>query len=156
VDKQTVPEFQQAAFSAAQGLHLRPGENQLRLSHHQVLDKESAHTKTFEEVRSTIEPILAEEKLNSLSNDVSAQMASAIRQSNRQSLDDLAKKFDLQIGETPAVPSPRRSASSVRHRTAPGALQLRPGELSSPLRVDRGFVVITPKDVLPAHAASLG
>ena len=33
--------------------------------------------------------------------------------------------------------------------------QLRASELSSPLRIDRGFVVITPKVIQPAHAASL-
>jgi peptidyl-prolyl cis-trans isomerase D len=156
VDKQTVPEFQQAAFSLPRGSISDLVKTNYGFHIIKVLDKESAHTKTFEEVRSTIEPILAEEKLNSLSNDVSAQMASAIRQSNRQSLDDLAKKFDLQIGETPAVTITQTvgelGSSPELHQVL---FQLRPGELSSPLRVDRGFVVITPKDVLPAHAASL-
>jgi peptidyl-prolyl cis-trans isomerase D len=156
VDKQTVPEFQQAAFSLPKGSISDLVKTNYGFHIIKVLDKESAHTKTFDEVRSTIAPILTEEKLNSLSNDISAKMASAIRQSNHQSLDDLAKKFNLRIGETPAVsitqPVGELGASPELHQVL---FQLRANELSSPLRIDRGFVVITPKDIQPAHAASL-
>ena len=129
VDKQTVPEFQQAAFSLPRGSISDLVKTNYGFHIIKVLDKESAHTKTFEEVRSTIEPILAEEKLNSLSNDVSAQMASAIRQSNRQSLDDLAKKFDLQIGET-HHPDGRRARFVTG--TAPGALPVATRRVEQP------------------------
>jgi peptidyl-prolyl cis-trans isomerase D len=156
VDKQTVPEFQQAAFSLPKGSISDLVKTSYGFHIIKVLDKESAHTKAFEEVRNSIVPVLVDEKLNSLSNDISAKMASAIRQSNRQSLDDLAKKFDLRVGETSAAsitqPVGELGASPELHQVL---FQLRAGELSSPLRIDRGFVVVTPKDILPAHAASL-
>jgi peptidyl-prolyl cis-trans isomerase D len=156
VDKQTVPEFQQAAFSLPKGAISDLVKTSYGFHVIKVLDKESAHTKPFEEVRNSIVPVLVEEKLNALSNDISAKMASAIRQSNRQSLDDLAKKFDLRLGETPPVsitqPVGELGASPELHQVL---FQLRVGELSSPLRVERGYVVISPKDIQPAHGASL-
>jgi peptidyl-prolyl cis-trans isomerase D len=156
VDKQTVPEFQQAAFSLPKGAISDLVKTSYGFHVIKVLDKESAHTKTFEEVRASIVPVLVEEKLNALSNEISAKMASAIRQSNRQSLDDFAKKFDLRVGETPAAsitqPVGELGTSPELHQVL---FQLRVGELSSPLRVDRGYVVISPKDVQAAHAASL-
>ena len=33
--------------------------------------------------------------------------------------------------------------------------ELRPGELSDPLRLDTGYVVLTPKEILPAHQGTL-
>ncbi len=156
VDKQTVPEFQQAAFSLPKGAISDLVKTSYGFHIIKVLDKESAHTKTFEEVRNSIVPVLVEDKLNALSTEISAKMASAIRQSNRQSLDDFAKKFDLRLGETPAAsitqPVGELGASPELHQVL---FQLRVGELSSPLRIDRGYVVITPQNVQAAHAASL-
>lgn len=156
VDKQTVPEFQQAAFSLPKGAISDLVKTSYGFHIIKVLDKESAHTKTFEEVRNSIVPVLLEDKLNVLSTEISAKMASAIRQSNRQSLDDFAKKFDLRLGETPAAsitqPVGDLGASPELHQVL---FQLRVGELSSPLRIDRGYVVITPQNVQAAHAASL-
>ena len=38
----------------------------------------------------------------------------------------------------------------------PGGHSLdRPGELSSPIQVDAGFAILTPKDILPAHPGTL-
>ena len=76
-----------------------------------VLDHEQAHTKSFEEVRSTIEPTVLDEKVSAKANDVAEKIAAAIRQSNHQPLDDLAKKFNLDC---------RRTASRFGHRPADG------------------------------------
>ncbi len=121
-----------------------------------ILDRETAHTQSFEEVRSSILPALLDEKVNDLSNSISAQMASAVRQSNRQPIEDLAKKFDLQLGDMPPVtmtdPVGDLGNSPDLHQAL---FQLRQGELSTPLRVDRGFVILTVKSIEPAHAATL-
>ena len=39
--------------------------------------------------------------VNNKANQISDQMAAAVRQSNHQSLDDLAKKFNLELGDLP-------------------------------------------------------
>ena len=156
VEKQTVPEFEQAAFSAPKGSISDLVKTQYGFHIIKVLDRETAHTKSFEEVRSAIAPIVAEQKATEDANNISTQMAATVRQSNRQSLDDLAKKFNLQLGETPLVsvtePIGDLGSAPELHQTL---FQLRPGELSQPLQVPQGFVILTPKDVQPAHQGTL-
>ena len=102
VEGQTVPEFQQTAFNLPKGSISDLVKTQYGFHIIKVLDRETAHTKTLEEVRSEIQPVVLADKVTAEANDMSNQMAAAVRQSNRQSLDDLAKKFNLQLGETAA------------------------------------------------------
>ncbi|MGD0544212.1 MAG: peptidyl-prolyl cis-trans isomerase [Candidatus Acidiferrales bacterium] len=156
VEKQTVPEFEQAAFSVPKGSVSDLVKTQYGFHIIKVLDRETAHTKPFEEVRSTIVPILTDQKAAEQANNISTQMASAVRQSNRQSLDDLARKFNLKLGDTPPVsvtdPIGDLGNSPELHQIL---FQLRPGELSQPLQVPQGFVILTPKDIQPAHQGTL-
>jgi peptidyl-prolyl cis-trans isomerase D len=156
VEKQTVPEFEQAAFSVPKGSVSDLVKTQYGFHIIKVLDRETAHTKPFEEVRSTIVPILTDQKAAEQANNISTQMASAVRQSNRQSLDDLARKFNLKLGDTPPAsvtdPVGDLGNSPELHQIL---FQLRPGELSQPLQVSQGFVILTPKDILPAHQGTL-
>jgi peptidyl-prolyl cis-trans isomerase D len=156
VEGQTVPEFQQAAFNQPKGSISDLVKTQYGFHIIKVLDRETAHTKTFEEVRDTIVPIVLDEKVRQDANDVSNQMAAAVRQSNRQPLDDLAKKFKLELGDTaPASytePVGDLGNSPDLHQVL---FQLRPGELSAPLQSDKGFVILTIKDVQPGHQGTL-
>ena len=83
-------------------------------------------------------------------------MAAAVRQSDRQSIDDLAKKFNLEVGDTPAVaitdPILPLGTSPELHQAL---FSLHSGELSQPIQVESGFVIMTVKDVHPAHQATL-
>jgi peptidyl-prolyl cis-trans isomerase D len=121
-----------------------------------VLDRESAHTKTFEEVRDSILQPVLDQKVNAEADDISNQMAAAVRQSDRQSIDDLAKKFNLEVGDTPPVaigdPILPLGNSPELHQVL---FSLHSGELSQPIQVDSGFVIITVKDIVPAHQATL-
>ncbi|HXQ27296.1 MAG TPA: peptidyl-prolyl cis-trans isomerase [Candidatus Acidoferrales bacterium] len=156
VEGQTVPEFQQAAFSLPKGAISDLVKTQYGFHIIKVLDRETAHTKTFEEVRSSILQPVLDQKISDQANDISDQMAAAVRQSNRQSLDDLAKKFHLDLGETPATAVtdpilPLGNAPDL-HQALFG---LRPGELSQPIQIESGFVILTAKDILPAHQGTL-
>jgi peptidyl-prolyl cis-trans isomerase D len=156
VDGQTVPEFQQAAFSVPKGSISDLVKTQYGFHIIKVLDRETAHTKTFEEVRDSILQPVLEQKVSAEANDISNQMASAVRQSDRQSLDDLAKKFHLDVGDTPPVgvtdPIMPLGNSPELHQVLFG---LHAGELSQPIQVESGFVILTVKDVLPAHQGTL-
>src|SRR5277367_5955661 len=144
VEGQTVPEFQQAAFTLPKGSISDLVKTQYGFHIIKVLDRETAHTKSLDEVRSAIVPIVAEEKATEEANNISAQMAGAVRQSNRQSLDDLAKKFNLQFGETPLVSATEPLGDLGNTPELHQALfQLRPGELSQPLQLPQGFVILT-------------
>jgi peptidyl-prolyl cis-trans isomerase D len=156
VEGQTVPEFQQAAFSLPKGAVSDLVKTQYGFHIIKVLDHEEAHTKSLEEVRDTVQPALLDDKLNTEANDLAGQMAAAVRQSDRQPLDALAKKFNLELGETPPVsvtePVGPLGNSSEIHQAL---FELRPGELSQPLRVEQGYVILTVKDILPGHQGTL-
>ena len=156
VDGQTVPEFQQAAFTIPKGSISDLVKTQYGFHIIKVLDRETAHTKDFAEVRDTILPQVLDDKVNAQVDSISDQMAAAVRQSDRQPLDDIAKKFNLQLGETaPASfsdPVGDLGNSPDLHQLL---FQLRPGELGQPLHVDKGVVILTLKDDLPAHQGTL-
>jgi peptidyl-prolyl cis-trans isomerase D len=156
VEGQTVPEFQQAAFSLPKGAISDLVKTQYGFHIIKVLDRESAHTRSFAEVRDSILQPVLDQKVTAEANDIAAQMAAAVRQSNRQSLGDLASKFHLELGETPpaAVTDPLGPLTNL-----PELQQilfgLHPGELSPPIQIDSGYVILTVKDVLPAHPGTL-
>ena len=156
VDGQTVPEFQQAAFSLPKGAISDLVKTQYGFHIIKVLDHENAHTKSFEEVRDSILEPMLDEKVNSEANNISDQMAAAVRQSDRQPLGDLAKKFDLETGEILPTTStgpvgPLGSAPAMDQ----ALFEMNPGEISEPIQIDKGFVIVTVKNILPAHQASL-
>jgi peptidyl-prolyl cis-trans isomerase D len=156
VEGQTVPEFEHAAFSLPKGAISDLVKTQYGFHIIKVLDKETAHTKSFDDVRAQILPIVQEDKVNAEAGKLSDQMASAVRQSNRQTIDALAKKFDLQTGSTPPV-SATEPVGDLG--SAPDLQQtlfsLRQGDISAPIRIGRGTVILSLKDIQPAHQASL-
>jgi peptidyl-prolyl cis-trans isomerase D len=156
VPGQTDPAFQQAAFGLAKGAVSDLIKTQLGFDIVKVLDRETAHIKGLEEVRDTIGPILLDAKVNLEASDVAGRMAGAVRLSNRQPLDALAKQFKLELGETGPTgitePIGNLGDSPELHQAL---FQLRPGELSQPLRVESGYVILTVKDVIPAHQGTL-
>jgi peptidyl-prolyl cis-trans isomerase D len=156
VEGQTVPAFEHAAFSLPKGSISDLVQTEYGFHIIKVLDRETAHTKSLDEVRLPILSTLSDEKVQALSRDVSAQMAAAVRQSNRQSIEAIAKKFDLQAGETPPVSASEPVGDLGDSPDLHAALfQLHPGELSAPIRLDRGYAIITVKDIVPAHRATL-
>jgi len=153
---QTVPEFEHAAFSLPKGSISDLVKTQYGFHVIKVLDKETARTKSFDEVRSQILPIVLEDKVNAEANTISDQMASAVRQSNRQSLDALAKKFNLEQGTTPPVAATEPVGELGNSPDLQQTLfSLRPGEISSPIRIERGTVILSLKDDQPSHQATL-
>jgi len=156
VEGQTVPEFQQVAFSLPKGAVSDLVKTQYGFHIIKVLDRETAHTKSFEEVRDSILQPVLDQKVNAEASKIYDQMAAAIRQSDRQSLDELAKKFHLELGVTalagiadPLVPL----GNSPELHSA--LFSLHTGELSQPIETDNGDVILTVKDIQSAHPATL-
>jgi peptidyl-prolyl cis-trans isomerase D len=156
VDGQTVPEFQQAAFGLPKGSISDLVKTQYGFHIIKVLDRETAHTRTFDEVRDSILQPVLDQRVSAAAGTISNQMAAAVRQSDRQSLDDLARKFHLDVGETPPVaatdPILPLGNSPELHSILFG---LHTGELSQPLQIESGFVILTVKEVFPAHQGTL-
>lgn len=153
---QTVPAFEKAAFSVPKG-----GVSDLVTTPYgfeiiKVIDRETARTKTFAEVRDEVQKAVLDQKVSDAANLAAGQLADAVRESDRQPLDALAKKFNLELGQVPPVSmtqpiGPLGNSQELHQIIA----SLQPGELSAPIQTDAGYVVLTVKEVTPAHQGTL-
>jgi peptidyl-prolyl cis-trans isomerase D len=156
VQGQTVPEFEQVAFNLPKGTVSDLVKTPYGFHIIKVVDREAARTKSFEEVRGAILPLLTGEKADRLANETADQITAEVRKTTRGSLDELAKKFNLTVGETrplsPTDPVPEvGNAPELRDTIS----RLRVGDLSYAVRTERGYVVLAVKEVLPTHPAAL-
>jgi peptidyl-prolyl cis-trans isomerase D len=156
VQGQTVKEFEQAAFTLPVGGTSDLVQTVYGFHIIKVLEKETAHTKTLDEVKDTLRGPMLRQKADNLSSQLADQLSAAIRQSNKVSLDELAQKYHLAIAETRAVgPSDVVLELGNSADVKDQIFRLRKGELSLPLKTDRGYVVLSINDILPAHQGSL-
>jgi peptidyl-prolyl cis-trans isomerase D len=156
VHGQTVPEFDKAAFSLDKGQISDLIRTQYGFHIIKVLDKENAHTKPFDEVKDSIRTPYLLQKVDQQASSIADQMSSQIRQSNKTTLDDLAQKYHLTIAETrPLAPYDPVLELGNSQDVKDEIVRLRPNELSVPLRTDRGYVVLSLKQTLPAHLGTL-
>ncbi len=156
VQGQTVPEFEKTAFSLPPGSVSDLVKTQYGFHIIKVIEHENARTQSFEEVRASILPALSSEKAERLASEQADAIAAAVRKSTRQPLDDMAKQFKMTVGETRPVtaqdPLPEMgNAAELRD----AIFRLRSGELGSPIRTDRGLVVLTVKEIQPTHPGTL-
>ena len=156
VQKQTVPEVEKTAFSLSPGQISDLVRTQYGFHIIKVLEKETAHTKSFEEVKESLRTPLLLSLADKQASTTADQLSAAIRQSNKISLDDLAKQHHLTVGETRAISATDPLLELGNSQEAKDAVfRLRTGELSLPVRTDRGYVILSLKDVQPAHQGSL-
>lgn len=156
VQGQTVPEFEKAAFSLPKGEISDLIKTQYGYHIIKVLDKETAHTKPFDEVKDSIRTPLLLQKVDQEAASISDKMASEIGRSTKTTLDDLAQKYHLSISETrPLGPNDPVLELGNSQDVKDEIVHLRQGELSLPIRTDRGYIVLSLKQVLPPHPGSL-
>lgn len=153
---QTVPEFEAAAFSLPKGAISDLVKTQYGFHIIKVIDRQMARTQTLDEVKPAILAQLQQEKAEQMAETVSDQIAEEIRRGGRIPLVDLAKKFDLMTGEAKLVEA---NQPLPELGNAPGLLDTifrqRVGDVSAPIHTDRGYVVVSVKEILPTHPATL-
>lgn len=153
---QALPEYEKTAFSASKDSVSDLIRTQIGFYIIKVLDREVARTKNLDEVRSQIQPILAGQKADQTAGETSDKIADAIRKTSRIPLEQLAKQFNLTLTETAPVsntdPIPELGTSQEIRETI---FRLRPGDVNLPMRLDRGYVVLTVKEIQPAHPGAL-
>ena len=153
---QTVPEFEKTAFSLSPGQVSDLVKTQYGFHIIKVLEKETAHTKPFEEVKDSLRAPLLLSQADKLASDTADKLSAAIRQSNKISLDYLGKQYHLTVNETRPISATDPLLELANSQEAKDAIfRLRPEELSLPVRTDRGYVVLSVKSILPAHQGSL-
>ncbi len=153
---QTVPEFEKVAFSLAPGQISDLVKTQYGFHIIKVLEKQTAHIKPFEEVRDSIRAPLLLTEADKQAGDTAGNLSSAIRRSSKLSLDDLAKQYHLILSETRPVSASDPLLELGNSQDVKDAIfRLRSGELSLPVRSDRGYVVLSLKESQPAHQGTL-
>ena len=153
---QTVPEFEAAAFSLPKGAISDLVKTQYGFHIIQVIDRETARTQTLDEVKASIVNQLQQDKAEQLGESISSQIAADIRRGGRVPIEELAKKYSMTTGEAKQVevnqPLPELG-------TAPGLMDTifrqRAGDVSAPIHTDRGYTVVSLKDIQPTHPATL-
>ncbi len=100
---QTVPEFEQAAFSLPIGSVSDLVKTQYGFHIVKVIDRQAARTQALDEVFPQILGTLQEDQAQRAAEDISGQISAEIRRTGRVSIDDLAKKFNLKLGQTPPL-----------------------------------------------------
>jgi peptidyl-prolyl cis-trans isomerase D len=158
IQGQTVAEFEKAAFTLPKGSISDLVKTQYGFHILKIIDKESAHTKPFDEVKDSIRTPLLLSEADKQAGDIADKLSQAIRQSNKVSLDDLAKQYHLSVGETRPVAATDpllELGSSQEVKVSDSIFRLRQGDLSLPLHTDRGYLVLSIKQILPAHQGSL-
>lgn len=156
LEGQTVPEFQKTAFSLQKGATSGLVKTQFGFHIIRVLDRETAHTLSFDEARSTILPLVAGVKAEAMASQMSDKLAAAVRQSSSQPLEAIGKQFGLPVEDVAPV-SINEPLGGLGNSTEAReyVFRARPGELSPPIRTDRGFAVVAVKEIQPARQATL-
>lgn len=153
---QTVPEFEKEAFSLQPGQVSDLVKTQYGLYIIKIVEKHDAHTKPFDEVKDSIRTPLLLSEADKLASETAEKLASDIRRSSKISLDDLAKQYHLTLGQTrPVSASDPLLELGNSQDVKDQIFRLRSGELSTPIRTDRGYVVLALKDSFPAHQGTL-
>ena len=153
---QMVPEFEKASFSLNKGDISDLIKTQYGFHIIKVLDKETAHTRTFDEVKDSLRPNYLLNKVDQQASTIADQISADIRQSNKTTLDQLAQKYHLTIAQThPVGPGEPVLELGNGQDVKDEIFHLRQGDLSLPLRTDRGYVVLSLQQSLSAHQGTL-
>lgn len=155
---QTVPEFEKVAFSLPVGGLSGLVKTQYGFHIIKILGKETAHTKTFQEVRGQIEQSMLADRIQQQSDQIADRMSDIVRRSNRQPLESVAAalgpelKPDLVLGETPLASVSQPIPDLGNSNDVRDALFAQTaGQLSLPIHVQRGYVIVSVDKIVPGH-----
>ena len=153
---QMVAEFEKATFGLNKGETSDLIKTKYGFHIIKVLDKETAHTLPFDEVKEKLRPTFLLNKAEHEASRSADQMSAEIRQSNKTTLDQLAAKYHLTLADThPVGPGEPVLELGNGQDVKDEIFHLRQGELSLPFHTDRGYVVLSLKQSLPAHQGTL-
>ena len=148
---QTVKEFEDTAFS------MQPGQvsDLIKTTYGfhivKVLDKQTAHLQTFDEVKSQIRDQLEKQRLADAQQTLTSDLERQFQQ-NPQNFAAVAQKNGLEVKETPLFrynqPVQDFGTSESFHNLT---FQLREGGVGEPISVPKGMVIIQLIQIVPEH-----
>jgi len=149
---QTVPAFEKAAFETPKGETSGVVKTEYGFHILKVVDKEAARTLSLDQVKPQLLVNAKADKGDKDANALADKVSAEIRKSNKVSLDDLAKQFNLDVAETVPVSATDPllyfgNAPAVKEEI----FRLQQGQVSTPIQTDRGYVVLALKSIAPSH-----
>lgn len=148
---QAVKAFEDAAFSLKPGqisglIHAEYGIDIIK-----VLDKQTAHVETFDEVKDQIRAQLEKQKLTQAQSEFAQNLDQQLKSSS-QEFAAIAAKAGLQVKETPLFQYKQVVPDFGNNESfADLAFQLRPGEVGQPISVPKGTAIIQLVKSVPEH-----
>jgi peptidyl-prolyl cis-trans isomerase D len=148
-------QLETVAFSLAPGQMSGVVKTDYGLEIIKVLEKQTAHLQTFDEVKDQIQSVLEKQKLGDVQASFSENLDQKLK-ADPQHFAAIAKAAGLETQETPpfryrqVVPDFGNSQSF-----ADLAFQLRPGEVGQPFSVPKGTAIIQLIESLPEHVMPL-
>ena len=153
---QTVPEFENAAFALKKGEISGLVKSMFGFHIIKMIDREEARTKTLDEVRGSIVPVLAAQMADEQAGGIVDQMAAAVRQSSRTPVEQIAKQFKLQSGKVgPVAATDPLGPLGTSNEARDYLFGAQVGEDSTPIQLDKGTVILSVTQIQPTRAATL-
>jgi len=149
-----VPEFDQAAFTLGVGAISDLVKTQFGYHIIKVLEKQPAHTQTFEEVENLIRPTLLQRKAEQKAQELADKAFTLAK--NNKSFDQIVAELKISVQETPlfqqggSIPlignSPEFSSK---------VFGLKEKEVGSPIRVPNGFALAQLAEIKPPYVPAI-
>jgi peptidyl-prolyl cis-trans isomerase D len=152
---QTVKEFEEAAFSMKPGQVSDLIKTAYGIHILKVLDKQSAHLQTFEEVKGQIQDQVEKQRLAEAQQSLASELERQLQQ-NPQNFQAVARKLGLEAKETPLFRYNQAVADLGSGEAFQNlAFQLRVGGVGTPVTVPKGLAIIQLLEIVPAHPPKL-
>jgi len=153
---QTVPEFEQAAFTLPVGSVSDLVRTQYGFHIIHVIERQMARTQSFDEVKADIASTLQAQKSQQLADQLASQIAEDVRREGHVPLADVAKKYGLTVEDSkPLAQNDMLPGVGQAPEVQQEIFQQRADDVSSPIQTQSGYVIVSVKQIQPAHAAAL-
>ncbi len=153
---QTVPEFEKVAFSLTPGTVSDPVQTEYGIHLIKVTAHEQARLRPLEEVRSEIDNLLRDQKVQTLMENSADQAAAEWRRAP-EGIDAVASKYHGKALKPPALaredPIPGLGGAAP---VVEDVFMLEKGQIGRPLPVPSGYVIPMLSEIAPARPAELG
>ncbi len=152
---QTVKEFEDAAFSSKPGQVSDLIKTIYGIHIVKVLDKQSAHLQSFDEVQQAIRATLEKEKVEAAERGLAEKLQGQFK-ANPEEFEAIARQAGVEAKQTPlfgyneTIPDFGKSEAFANL-----AFQLRALEVGTPITVPKGLAIIQAAEVIPEHTPKL-